>query len=246
MLVHELWSPGHLTVRTIRTRRGHTVEVLRDRVPLAEADEEGFLRATDGLVLAEALLVRGDPGAHGAVTGAVSRPASPAGRRATPQRGGLWNDDAPPAADPPPTPPGVLASTAAPAPPSPRGGATVVPDAGLTVDVFGVRQGEVRVTAAVERLRGRSLRADLLVDGGVAARLRTLGPRAEEAIVVAGDRELARLARFDHLRGVRRTVSSWDFGFAEIADQRLKAVTVAALLRLPALRAAATGRDRRR
>lgn len=200
VLEHGLWATGHRTVRTIRSRRGHAVEVLDDGVPLADVDGDGIVRATDGLVLAEAPLFRGAPptGARG-----------PAAVRATRMR-------------------------------------DVVPAVGLTVDVFGVRQGEVHVVAAVEGLRERALEAALLVDGVVVARLRTLGPRAEGAAVRAGGDELARLARFDHLRGVRRTVSSWDLSLAAVEDPRVRVLAVAALLRLPALRTAAAGRERAR
>ncbi|MDO9409452.1 hypothetical protein [Patulibacter sp.] len=181
MLVHELWSPGHLTVRTIRDRRlGHAVEVRRDGRPVAEGDAEGLLRATTGLVLAEAPFV----------------------------------------------------ADAASAPP------------GLLVDVFGVRQGEVLVRRAVESLRRRTLEADLAVGGAVVARLRTLGSQAEDAVVVADGVELARLARFDHLRGTRYVVSGWDLSVAEIEDERLRAVTVTAALGLPRLRAAVAARER--
>lgn len=210
MLEHDVWSPGHLTVLATRIRRRreigqrrHEVEVRRGGVRLAEGDEQGLLRATNGLVLAEALLAV-------EVGALAARPAR------------LWSGDVDDGREHPPTAP-----------------AEHGPLVHLTVDVFGVRQGEVRATAAVERLTGQSFRADLLVDGAVAARLRTLGRRAEEAVVVAGDRELARLARFDHLRGLGRTVSSWDLAVAEIEDPRLRAVTLAAVLRLPALRAAA-------
>ncbi|CAB4933313.1 unannotated protein [freshwater metagenome] len=184
MLVHELWSPGHLTVRTIRDRRlGHAVEVRRDGRLLAEGDDEGLVRATTGLVLAEAPFVAADD-----------------------------------------------------VPVGPR----------LLVDVFGVRQGEVVVRRAVEGWRRRALEADLTIDGAAVARLRTLGPLAEDAVVVADGAELARLARFDHLRGTRFVVSAWDLSVAEIEDERLRAVTVAAVLGLPRLRAAVAARERAR
>ncbi|MEV4421403.1 hypothetical protein AB0L40_15675 [Patulibacter sp. NPDC049589] len=178
MLEHDLWSPGLLTVRTTRHRRdGHAAEVLRDGRRVAEVDDGGFVRATTGLVLAEAPLGPGT--AHAAV---------------------------------------------------------------LAVEVFGVPRGEVRARSAADSWRRRRLDAELVVGGDVVALLRTTGRWGEEAVVVAGTAELATLARFDHLRGVRRTVSAWDLEVAEIPDERLRAVTIAALLRLGTLRAAAAAR----
>jgi hypothetical protein len=116
----------------------------------------------------------------------------------------------------------------------------------LTVDVFGVRQGEVRVGPASSSWRGSSLEADLLVDGATVALLQTCGRRAEEAIVVADGAELVRLDRFDHLRGTRGTVSSWDLTVDEIPDERLRAVAVTAILRLPKLQAVGAEDARRR
>jgi hypothetical protein len=180
---HALWSPGRVTVRTVRDRRtGHAVDVRREGVPVAEGDDEGLFRAPTGLVLAEALV-------------------------------------APPEADGPPI---------------------------VTVDVFGARQGEVRVLAASASWRGSTLTAELLVDDTAAARLVTCGRRAEEAVVLADGVELARLDRFDHLRGTRRTVSSWDLTVTTIPDDQLRAVTVAAILRLPKLPAWSAARARRR
>lgn len=242
MLEHGLWSVGHRTVRTTRTRRGHTVEVLDDGRPLADVDAEGVVRATNGLVLAEAPVFRGTP-----------PPAAPTSVRPAraPRPAGLWVDH-----DDDPAPRSALPS-AATRPPGGPGSARpaavrttrmrdVDPAVGVTVDVFGVRQGEVHVVGAVEGLRERALEAELVVAGTVAARLRTLGPRAEEAVVRAGGDELARLARFDHLRGVRRTVSSWDLGLGVVDDPRVRVLAVVALLRLPALRATAGARDRPR
>lgn len=236
VLEHPLWSVGHRTVRTTRTRREHTVEVLHDGVPLAEVDADGIVRATDGLVLAEAPLFRVAP------PPADQQAARPA---RAPQSAGLWVDEV----DDLPAPRGAAhrrpdgARGTAPAAVRASRMRDVEPAVGVTVDVFGVRQGAVRVVGAVEGLRERALEAELLVDGDVAARLRTLGTQAEEAAVRAEHHELARLARYDHLRGVRRTVSSWDLELRSVPDPRVRVLAVVALLRLPALRSAAGARD---
>jgi hypothetical protein len=213
---HARGWPGPLTLRTIRDRReGHVVVVDRDGVRVAEGDDEGAIRATSGLVLAEAPLAAEDD------VPSWSAPPAP-----------LWSGPRSDATDGRATAAGPFGSR------SDLAGDGAHP--GLVVDVFGERRGEVRVCAAYESWRRRALEADLLVDGRVVARLRTLGPWAEEAVVIAGGgEELARLARFDHLRGVVRTVSAWDLAVEEIPDERLRALTVAAVLRLAKLRAAA-------